>query len=111
APDRVAEFDLPALRAAIWRHIDQALERDPAEWAGYVAYPSNFVWHPASTFLPELRDLLAAQVDMLAAAQQPDGAWPITWSWGAYLEEWAVARNWWRSHAIIETRRLTQTTA
>ena len=31
-----------------------------------------------------------------------DGVWEITWSWGAYEREFAIAENWWKANLVID---------
>lgn len=76
APDRArAERAAPRVRAQVLAHA----VLDPAA-AGYAHRPLDYAPEPGSLARPWFSDdLIAAHLDALQAAQQPDGGWPITW--------------------------------
>jgi hypothetical protein len=78
APDRAwAEAQMEALRTRLAQSDDVAL--DPAA-QGYAQFPIDFAPSPdhplRGLFSQELIDL---HLKALAARQQPDGGWPVTW--------------------------------
>jgi hypothetical protein len=78
---------------------------DPPEpGAAYALTPLHLVPHPgalsAGLFAPQLLD---DHLDALAAQQQPDGGWPITWQ-----APGPAARNEWRGRLTIEALLLLQ---
>ncbi len=95
-------FPYDALREKLHRSVDRLIEKDPAKWNAYVCRPSFFLSSRDSEFYPEHQAAAEAECDFILQNQQEDGSWPITWAWGAYPEEWAVSKNWWKSHLIIQ---------
>jgi len=89
-------FPYDALREKLHRSVDRLIEKDPAKWNAYVCRPSFFLSSRDSEFYPEHQAAAEAECDFILQNQQEDGSWPITWAWGAYPEEWAVSKNWWR---------------
>jgi hypothetical protein len=72
---------------------------DPPEpGGGYALTPLDLAPQPGSLggglFAPEL---IRAHLDAVAAAQQPDGGWPITW-----VPPGAAARHEWRGRVTLE---------
>ncbi|MDI9482706.1 MAG: hypothetical protein QM315_05940 [Bacillota bacterium] len=48
------------------------------------------------------KDIADYECEFLFNTQLDDGSWNITWKWTAYLEEWPIAENWWKSYEIIK---------
>lgn len=96
-------FDGDALRARLHEQVMHGITRDLAAWeSGYICRPSQFIDGPASPYLPGNEDICAYECDFILRTQQPDGAWPIPWSWGdAYPAEWAISRLWWQGDVAV----------
>ena len=76
---------------------------DPQAWAtGYVCTPSRFIRSPKSPFYPGSESLPEQECDQMIQGRNADGVWEITWSWGAYEREFAIAENWWKANLVIE---------
>lgn len=39
--------------------------------------------------------------DLIRKTQLSDGSWTIPWGWNDYPEQWAIAKNWWKSDGIL----------
>ena len=71
---------------------------------GEIAYPDAA--HPVqSEFFEEHRKTAERECEFLLNSQLNDDSWPIPWQWDEYPEEWAVSRNWWKGHVIVENLR------
>ena len=98
--------DLSALKERIAQSASALLTRDTAQWAtGYVCRPSQFVLDATGPFYPAVRELAAFERDFIRDTQLPDGSWRISWRWGAYDEEWALSKCWWKGHLIVKNLR------
>lgn len=96
-------FDMEALRARACEHIALCLTRDVAQWeGGYVCRPSQFIAGPDSPWYACCPELARRDCAFIARTQQPDGAWPIPWSWPDYPAEWAVSHVWWQGDVIVK---------
>jgi hypothetical protein len=40
-------------------------------------------------------------LDYVIKEQLEEGAWPATWSWGRYEEEWKCAEAEWKGHITV----------
>lgn len=101
--------DVPALRALLSGQIAHVLTQDTSVWVTeYVCKPSMFIASKESAFYPENRTLCAAECAFIDRTQQEDGAWAITWDWGAYPQDWPVCRNWWKADGIIKNARFVR---
>lgn len=73
----MADAELNRIRQIVARPGVVAM--DP-EAQGYVQFPLDWAPRPDSFLRPVFSDVVIAQhLDALAARQQPDGGWPITW--------------------------------
>ena len=98
--------DMAALRTLLSGQIAHVLTKDTSVWATeYVCKPSLFISSKESAFYPENRALCAAECAFIEETQQEDGAFAITWDWGAYPQDWPVSRNWWKADAVIRNAR------
>lgn len=96
-------IDLASFRARLKENVDALIVRDTEKWkTDYTCFPSRFISSKDSPFYEGNRDIVRAQYAFLRASQLPDGSWNIPWTWDRYPEEWAIAKNWWRSIVIIE---------
>ena len=94
--------DLDALRARLIEQVAYSITKDTSRWgSAYVCKPSQFFNTPESIFYPRNKEFADFECEFIAQTQLEDGSWNITWQWGAYPEEWAIAKNWWKAHAII----------
>jgi len=104
SPDQAwAETELERIRGRLANSPDIALDPDAA---GYAQFPIDFAPSPDSP----LRSLFSSEMIQLhlralAARQQPDGGWPITWqAVGPGAEqEW---RGWVTIQALLKLRDL-----
>jgi len=46
-------------------------------------------------------ELTIKYADYILSKLQHDGAWNIAWDWNEYSNEWAISKNWWKGHVII----------
>lgn len=96
-------FDESAFGQTLQRAVRALIGTDPQAWAtGYVCTPSRFIRSPKSPFYPGSESLPEQECDQMIQGRNADGVWEITWSWGAYEREFAIAENWWKANLVIE---------
>lgn len=85
-----------ALHSKLAATLDAVVVRDPAKWHEYGLRPLQVVDGPSSVFFRSFESDIRANLDFELAAQQPDGSWQPTWSWGgAYPDAWPAAQREW----------------
>ena len=103
AAGRIDLFDESAFGQTLQRAVRALIGTDPQAWAtGYVCTPSRFIRSPKSPFYPGSESLPEQECDQMIQGRNADGVWEITWSWGAYEREFAIAENWWKANLVIE---------
>ena len=86
-----------ALRERIAADVAAMLEPDPAAWSRYVVRPTTLFAGQHEEFARPYATLIEAEQRYLRETVNPDGSWDPNWSWSAYPEQWAVAKNWWKA--------------
>jgi len=90
------------LRQKLHATVSRLLQKDADRWHLYSCKPSNFFTSMDSQFYSANQALAQRECEFILAGQQEDGTWPITWSWEDFPEEWAISKNWWKDHLIIQ---------
>lgn len=87
--------------------IPRTVACDPEQWSGYSLRPLQVVDDPKSPFKSMLEDAVATNLDYEISAQNRDGSWTPTWTWGgAYPDDWKIAQREWSG--IITLDKLLQ---
>ena len=95
-------IDLAAMEQRLITQVKNCITQDLAEWeSSYICKPSQFFNTPDSVFYQDNCELAAYECTYIARKQMDDGTWDIPWDWGAYPEEWAIAKSWWKATVII----------
>jgi hypothetical protein len=87
--------------------VADSIEFDPTRWEEYRLQPLEVLHSPASFLAPAI-DPAAVQtnLDYWVDLQQPDGGWPLTWSWAEIdAEAWVRAEADARGHVTVERLR------
>ncbi len=99
----VSVIDLGQMEATLRRIVSDNITKDVSAWGtGYVCRPSSFIKGKDSLFYEDNREWAEKECDYLIGSQLPDGSWDVFWSWNGYPDAWAVSKNWWKRHGIIE---------
>jgi hypothetical protein len=94
---------------SLWPLVDQAVARDPADWAGYGLQPLAVVASPGSPLAGQLADAVQANLDWQIQQQGEDGAWAPNWSWGGdYPKAWERAQREWKGVLTVKALRQLQ---
>ncbi|MBR5289299.1 MAG: hypothetical protein IKU34_12040 [Clostridia bacterium] len=105
AANRRDLVDMDAFETLLGTQIDALIEKDSEKWATqYVCKPSQLI-RMGSPFYSRFEALCAGECDMLRREQEEDGSWRVTWNWMEYLQEWGVARCWWKGDIIVKNMR------
>ena len=103
AAGRIDLFDEAAFEETLQRAVRALIGNDPLDWTqGYVCTPSRFIRSPESPFYPGSEGMPEQECDQMLKNRNADGVWEITWSWGAYEREFAIAENWWKANLVID---------
>ncbi|OPJ63602.1 hypothetical protein [Clostridium oryzae] len=101
-------IDMVKLRKSINRKVKLSIEDEKERWkTDYVCKPSYFMITPDSVFYNDNKELADYEVEFIIETMNDDGTWNINWDWGAYPEEWALSKNWWKANQnLINLRYL-----
>ncbi len=101
-----AGLDVGALAEKLVRQVHASITRETEQWeTGYVCRPSFFFDSKESPFYAGNEEIAAYECGFIRRAQLPDGSWNVNWSWGAYPDEWAVSKNWWKTDIAIRNMK------
>lgn len=99
-----------AFKANLSKRIDELITKDLGRWdQGYVCFPNRFITTKDSPYYPKHTQSVLDFCDYLRKVQNPDGTWPVTWSWPSYPENWPIAKLWWQSDILINNLRFLKT--
>jgi hypothetical protein len=102
---RLAERAAEPLRTEILEKARAAALRvvtfDRDAWDGYVPGPLWVAPAPDAPLFDLVAEHVDAHLDHLVAAQQDDGSWGPTWSWGAD-PDWPEAERLWHSPLTVQ---------
>lgn len=84
----------------------RAVETDPAKWGSYCLKPLQVVDSPGSAYHADFREAVEVELDTLVDGRDPDGAWPVNWSWGPDGgEAWERSEREWRGAIAVDHLR------
>ncbi len=83
--------------------VEKCVDRDISNWSKeYTALPLNFIDGPDDPLCSKLGTLVEENLCFYVKQMTGDGIWDISWEWGSYPKEFAVARNYWKGILAIE---------
>ncbi|MDR1600184.1 MAG: hypothetical protein LBS11_10020 [Oscillospiraceae bacterium] len=96
-------FDVSVLREKLKRQVKFSITDNTAKWeTSYVTTPSFFFNDRDSVYYSDNKDVADYECEFICKTCLDDGSWNIPWSWaGAYPEEWAVSKNWWKGGKAV----------
>ena len=97
------DFDLDAISETVAELVNGAIERDPAKWPRYSMRPSQYIDGPESPYYLANEEILERELDYILDTRFDGGVWDISWEWGAYPDEFAIARRWWQGSRAAVT--------
>ncbi len=85
------------------------IDRDVSNWgAGYKPLPLDFVCDSSDPLYLELKELVDRNLSFYLDQRTDDGLWNISWNWGQYPEEFAVASRCWQGILAVERYKILQ---
>ena len=98
------------LIARVRQAVAGTVSRDPSEWSSYCITPLKAAPTPRTPGAEQISELINQHIVYLLETQTENGCWNPTWSWfGAYPDEWEIAKREWQGILTLET--LTSLTA
>ena len=103
------ELSIGELEKVLIQKVDKILTKDINLWGtGYVCKPSNLFSDKESFLYQSFSELADDECDFIMNMQKADGTWAINWQWSEDLEQWHIAKNWWKAHLIIMNLKFLQ---
>lgn len=100
-------YSLSEAEAKVDTLVLAAIDRDAASWGdGYKTLPMEFIQSPADPLYPELKDLVLQNLRFYLDQRNAEGVWNISWSWGQYPAEFAVASRYWQGILAVERYKI-----
>ena len=97
------EFKMHELEEKLKSLVHKTISHDKEQWGkSYLCKPSQYIQSKESMFFEQNQEMALFECEFIKKTQSADGTWSIPWAWGAYPEEWAVSKNWWKSDVIIK---------
>ncbi|HIS67924.1 MAG TPA: hypothetical protein IAA58_00950 [Candidatus Gallacutalibacter stercoravium] len=97
------ENEFPGFISALRQKVSASITQDTAQWeAGYACRPSQYFCTKSDPLYQDNRIMADYECSFIKSTQQQDGSWVVPWCWESYPEQWAVSKNWWKSHIIIK---------
>lgn len=102
-------IDMAEFKTLLHEQIRHVITYDTTLWnIEYVCKPSLFIGTRTSDFYEENKDICDFECEFILDSQEPEGTWPITWSWSEYPEQWSISKNWWRCDWIIKNLKFVK---
>ncbi|WP_449621185.1 hypothetical protein [Robertmurraya sp. Marseille-Q9965] len=97
------QFSLTEVSNKIIELIKLCVEREVSAWsAGYKPLPLDFIKSPNHSLCEEFKDLIEQNLNFYVDSLSEEGTWDISWEWGSYPEEFAVARRQWKGILTVD---------
>lgn len=90
------------LKQHLQQCIHKMIEKDISKWNGYVCRPSHFIFSKNSEYYAEHKKIADYECQYIIETQLDDGSWNVPWAWNDYPEAWAISKNWWKGHIVIQ---------
>lgn len=102
-PDALSDGQRARLVAVAVASLPGNVMTTPEEFEGYGLRPTGLAQSPRSVFVEPIGDAaIQLDLDLLIDAQDRDGAWHPTWTWGMYEDAWLDAEREWSSVITLE---------
>jgi hypothetical protein len=87
--------------------IEQTVDKNVPDWAtGYKPLPLDFIDSPDHPLYENMSDLVERNLSFYVDQLSEEGTWDISWEWGSYPEEFAVARRYWTGVLLVDRYKI-----
>lgn len=105
-------FSLTDVSKKIAELVLLCVERDVSAWStGYKTLPLDFIKNPNHSLSKEFGDLMEQNLNLYIESLTEEGTWDISWEWGSYPEEFAIARRQWKGILTVERYKVLKSFA
>lgn len=100
-------YSLGEVSDKIMALAEHCVERDVALWStGYKPLPLDFIDNPDHPLCEKFGDLIEQNLNFYVEKLSEEGTWDISWEWGSYPEEFAVARRYWKGILAVDRYKI-----
>ncbi|WP_088104212.1 hypothetical protein [Halalkalibacter urbisdiaboli] len=86
---------------------EQCVDKDVATWStGYKTLPLDFIDSPEHPLCRTFGELIEQNLNYYLEQLSEEGTWDISWNWGSYPGEFAVARTYWKGILTVDRYKL-----
>ncbi|MGN8646095.1 hypothetical protein ACTNEO_06670 [Gracilibacillus sp. HCP3S3_G5_1] len=90
--------------------IEKTVDKDVLEWStGYKPLPLDLIDSPQHPLYEKMSDLVELNLYFYLEQLSEEGTWDISWEWGSYPEEFAVAKRYWTGILLIDRYKILRT--
>ena len=93
--NKLSDIEHVSLRAKLKVAYETLVDIDPLNWNNYVPYPLKFVNLIENDIFEVPDALIKKNINFLIDKIHADGCIVPSWSWGAYPEDWEIAKREW----------------
>lgn len=96
-------YSLNDISEKILKLVEGCVDKDVSNWStGYKALPLDFIDSPDDPLCERIGALVEQNLKFYLEQMSDEGIWDISWSWGNYPEEFAVAKRYWKGILAVK---------
>jgi hypothetical protein len=101
------QYSLNEVSDKIMLLAERCVDKDVSAWStGYKALPFDFIDSPEHPLCEKFGNLVEHNLNFYIEQLSDEGIWDISWSWGSYPEEFAVARRYWKGILAVDRYKI-----
>jgi hypothetical protein len=101
------QYSLTDVSNKIMSLAEFCVDRDVSGWStGYKPLPLDFIDNSEHLLCEKFGDLIEHNLNFYVESLSDEGTWDISWDWGSYPEEFAVARRHWKGILAVNRYKI-----
>lgn len=100
-------YSLNEVSDKIMSLAERCVDRNVSEWStGYKPLPFDFIDSSDDPLCRKFGDLVEYNLNFYIEQLSEEGTWDVSWSWGSYPEQFAVARRYWQGILTVNRYKI-----
>lgn len=101
------QYSLNEVSDKVMSLAELCIDKDVSTWStGYKPLPFDFIDSPEHPLCEKMGELVEHNLNFYIEQLSEEGTWDISWSWGSYPEEFAVARRYWKGILAVDRYKI-----